>query len=393
MKTDAEIQELIAAVKEQVIAWRRHFHRNPELSYKEFETSAFIYKQLESFGGYELSKPTETSIMARLIGKKPGKTIAMRADIDALPILEENTFDFISTVPGVMHACGHDSHAAILLGAAKIFSGLKEEIEGEIRLFFQHAEEVPPGGASQMIAAGVMEGVDRVIGLHVSPGQSTGMVALAEGPITADGMNCKVRITGQGGHSSMPEATIDPIAIAAQIVVNLQHIVSRNASPFDKLVFSTTRFNSPGEAFNVTPGYVDLGMNARGVSEDFREKIPQQVEQIVKGITEAHGASYEMEYEFSYKPVVNDSEVTQLIRNTMVRVYGQDKVVGMTPVMGGEDFSSFSYKAPGCFMMLGVANPEVGSVYINHHPKFTVDEEALAVGVGFFVHGGLDLLK
>ncbi|MDC7126068.1 MAG: amidohydrolase [Spirochaetales bacterium] len=392
MKDKAELQQMIEKVKEDVIAWRRHFHANPELSFKEYETSKFIYEQLESFGGFELSRPTETSVMARLIGKEGGKTIALRADIDALAMPEENDVEYASKNPGVMHSCGHDCHAAVLLGVAKVFSTMKNEINGEIRFFFQHAEEVPPGGASQMVAAGVMEGVDNILGLHVGPAAPCGMMSLTPGPITADGMNCKLKIIGKGGHSSSPEQTIDPVSIGAEVVLNLQHIVSRYTGAMEKVVFSTTKFKTPGEAYNVIPSYVELGMNARGVSTDFREKIPAYVERIVKGITEAHGATYEIEFEFTYPAVVNDPDTVEIITKTMKDVYGEEKIFSMPPMMGGEDFSAFSSIAPGCFMMLGVGNPEKGACYMNHHPKFDVDEDGLTVGVGFFVYGALSLL-
>jgi len=388
-----DLDAAVASVSGSVVAWRRHFHQHPELSFKEFETSAFIYETLESFGGLELSRPTETSVVAKLKGGKPGKTLAIRADIDALALSENNDLDFASVNEGCMHACGHDSHAAMLLGTAKVLSLFKDEIPGEIRFFFQHAEEVPPGGASQMVAAGVMEGVDLIIGLHVGPQYPAGTVAIAPGPISGDGMNCWVKVLGKGGHSAMPELSNDPVIIGAEIVVNLQHIVARRTSAFENLIVAATRFNTPGEAYNVIPDHATIGLNARGVSADFRKKVPQMVEQIVKGITAAHGATYEMGYEFSYPSVVNDPEVTERWRTTAVRLFGEDKVVVMKPTMGGEDFSAFLTKAPGCFVFLGAGNPEKGASFPNHHPKFNIDEDALAVGVRLFVHGAFDLLS
>ncbi len=390
--SDKELQEAIESIKDDVIAWRRHIHKNPELSFKEFETSKFIYEKLESFGNFELSRPTETSVMARLIGDPSGPVVAMRADIDALAMQENSTADYASANDGAMHACGHDTHAAMLLGAAKILSGMKDQIKGEFRFFFQHAEELPPGGASQMVDAGVMEGVDRVIGLHISPMNPCGQIGIGYGAMTADGMNCEIKIKGKGGHSSMPEHCIDPVSIGAQVVLNIQHVVARYSGAFEPLVLGATRFNTPGEAFNVIPDYAVIGLNGRGVTEDFREKIPPFIERIVKGVTDAHGAEYEISFEFTYKAVINDQETTDSVKKTMTRVYGESAIIPAKQMMGGEDFSAYLDKAPGTFITLGAGNEEKGIVYANHHPLFDVDEESFPVGIGFFVFSGLDLL-
>lgn len=385
-----EALSLVEGISGQVTAWRRHLHQNPELSFQEFETAKYVEGVLRSLGNLEIQKPTATSVTARLKGAKPGRVLAIRADIDALPITEENAVPYVSQKPGVMHACGHDAHTSILLGTATVLSRLQNYLEGEILFIFQHAEEVPPGGASELVAAGVMTGVDKIIGLHVASNIPTGKIGIGAGAITADGMNGLIKVIGKGGHSSAPEQSIDPVAIGAQIVINLQAVVARYASPFENLVLSTTRFNTPGEAFNVTPPYATLGINARGNMADFRSRVPVQVERIVKGVCEAHGATYEFSHQFSYPAVVNDADLTAQMTAIGKEVYGEDIFVPK-PLMGGEDFSAYLTKAPGCMLWLGTGNPAKESNFPHHHPRFDVDEDGLIRGVQMFVRAAFTL--
>jgi amidohydrolase len=382
---------LVDEIREQVIAWRRYLHENPELSWQEEKTAQFVYETLESFGGLVLSRPTKHSVMARLIGTKPGRVLAMRADMDALPIEEENDFPFKSKVPGVMHACGHDGHTAMLLAAAKILSGLREEIAGEVRFLFQHAEEDAPGGAEEMVEAGVMDGVDAVIGIHLWATQPVGKIGVVYGPMMAAPDTFRITVLGKGGHAALPHQTIDSIAIAAQVVTNLQHVVARNVDPLDQAVLSVTKFHG-GTAHNVIPGSVEMEGTVRTFDPELRKRIPALMERVVKGITEAHGASYAFEYEEGYRPVINDAEVTGVIEETVREVFGEEAVDRMRPVMGGEDFSAYQQKAPGCFVFVGAGNEEKGIVYPHHHPRFTIDEDALEKGVRLFVHAAFKLL-
>lgn len=384
MTTTAALNQEAEQIKEQVIAWRRYLHENPELSFEEEETAQFVYDTLVSFGNLEVSRPTKTSVVARLIGSAPGRVLAMRADMDALPITEENDFEFASKKPGVMHACGHDGHTAMLLGAAKILSGMKDQIKGEVRFFFQHAEEIYPGGAEEMVQAGVMDGVDLVIGAHLWATTDYGKVGICPGPMMAAPDSFAITVTGKGGHAALPHQTIDSIAIAAQVVTNLQHIVSRNTDPLDNLVLSVTQFVG-GTAYNVIPGSVSIGGTVRSFDQKLRESVPALMERVVKGITEAHGASYEFSYNFGYRPVINDEEVTGLMESVVVESLGEEWVERIKPNMGGEDFSAFLQKAPGCFFYVGAGNKEKGIVHPHHHPRFTVDEDALEVGVKMFV--------
>lgn len=379
------------SIEEQVVAWRRHLHQNPELSFHEEKTAQYVYDTLASFGNFELSRPTPTSVVARLIGQQPGKVLAMRADMDALPILEENTFEFISQSPGVMHACGHDGHTSMLLGAAKILSQYQAEIHGEIRFLFQHAEELAPGGAEEMVAAGVMEGVDAVIGAHLWASMPVGQIGVASGPLMAAPDTFWITIIGKGGHAAIPQQAIDSIVIGAQVVTNLQHIVSRNTDPLDPLVLSVTQFNG-GTAHNIIPGAVQLCGTVRSFKPELRQTVPELMERVIKGITEAHGASYEFKYEYGYRPVINDEEITRVIEETVQEVLGEEALVRTPPTMGGEDFSAFQQKAPGCFFFVGAGNVEDGIIYPHHHPRFTVDEDALVKGVKLFIHAAFKLL-
>jgi amidohydrolase len=391
MMTNTEIKQLVDEIKEEVIAWRRHLHANPELSFHEEKTAQFVYETLQSFGNLKLSRPTKTSVMARLIGDEPGKVVAIRADMDALPIQEENTFEFASKNPGVMHACGHDGHTAMLLGAAKILSRLRHQIKGEVRFLFQHAEEIYPGGAEEMVQAGVMDGVDVVIGTHLWSPLEIGKIGIVYGPMMASPDRFFIRIHGKGGHAALPHQTIDSIAIGAQVVTNLQHIVSRNTDPLEPLVVSVTQFIG-GTTHNVIPGSVEIQGTVRSFDKTLRQNVPKLMERIIKGITEAHGATYEFKYEFGYRPVINDEKVTRVIEETVREVFGEESIDHIKPNMGGEDFSAFQQKAPGSFFYVGAGNKEKGIVYPHHHPRFTIDEDALEIGVRLFVHAAFKLL-
>jgi amidohydrolase len=387
----AAVDSFVEDVRDEVIRWRRHLHRNPELSFKERETSRFVYETLESFDGLELSRPTPTSVVARLIGEKSGSTIALRADMDALPITEENDFEFVSKNPGVMHACGHDGHTAMLLGTAKILSGMKEEIRGEVRFLFQHAEELYPGGAEDMVEAGVLDGVDAIIGIHLWSQSEVGKIGLVYGPMLAAPDTFKIVVKGEGGHAAMPHQTVDSIAVGAQVVTNLQHVVSRNTDPLDNVVISVTKFVG-GTTHNIIPGSVEMEGTVRTLDEEVRKEVPETMERIISGIAEAHGASYHFEYQRGYRPVINDERVTRAIEETVREVFGEAAIEMMRPLMAGEDFSAYQQTSPGTFFYVGAGNEEKGITYPHHHPRFTVDEDALENGIKMFVHATFRLL-
>ena len=386
--------DLVEGVRDEVVGWRRHLHRNPEVSFHEEETARFVYETLESFGGLELSRPTRTSVLARLVGEggAPGRTLAIRADMDALPILEENDFEFASQNDGAMHACGHDGHTAMLLGTARILTGLKDRIRGEVRFIFQHAEELSPGGAEEMVEAGVMDGVDVVIGAHLWAELELGKIGVTYGPMMAAPDTFRITVLGKGGHAAFPHQTVDSIAIGAQVVTNLQHVVSRGTDPLDNVVLSVTRFTG-GTTHNVIPGAVEMEGTVRTLDPEIREEMPRLIERVLKGVTEAHGADYELEYRYGYRPVINTDEVARKIEVTAREVFGDGAVEIMAPNMGGEDFSAFLQRAPGAFFLVGAGNEEKGIVHPHHHPRFTIDEDALPIGIKLFIAATFALLE
>ena len=381
-----DVNRSIDSVQSDVIGWRRHLHMHPEISFQEEKTAQFVYETLQSFGNLEISRPTKTSVVARLFGGQPGKVLGLRADMDALAIHEENNFEFASKVPGVMHACGHDAHTAMLLGTAKILTSMKELIKGEVRFVFQHAEEIHPGGAQEMVKAGVLDGVDCMVGVHLISTIPVGKIVLNYGPVTANSDRFDITIKGKGGHASQPENAIDPLVIGAQVVTNLQQIVARNANPQDKLVLSVTNFQAGLGAYNVIPDSVKLSGSVRSFGEEVRELTVRSMERIVKGITEAHGATYELDYRYGYGSVINEENVTKLVEETILEQWDENPLLEMPALMGGEDFSAFSNEVPSCFVLIGAGNEEKGITYPHHHPRFTVDEDSFKDGVKLFVH-------
>lgn len=379
----------VEQIQEKVIAWRRQLHANPELSFQETNTAQFVHDTLLSFGHLEVSRPTKTSVMARLIGGKPGKVLALRADIDALPLREENAVAYASKNDGVMHACGHDGHTAMLLGTACIFASMKEELEGEVRFFFQHAEELFPGGAKEMVEAGVMDGVDYVLGAHVFPGLDKGKISVGSGIRCAAPDTFEIEIIGKGGHAAHPETSVDPIAIGAQVVSNLQHIVSRQIDPLDNLVVSITQFHA-GTADNIIPSEVKMLGTVRSFDPKLRAFAPEAMERILKGITEAHKASYTFKYRHGYDALVNDDTVATILENAACELFGDAVLESMKPSMGGEDFSAFLQKAPGAFFRVGVGEPNQDN-YPLHHSRFDFDEKALTVGIKLFIYAKFKL--
>lgn len=381
--TSAPLPSPAAELRALVVEWRRHLHQHPELSFHEAETAQFVEETLASFGGLLITRPTPTSVLARLVTGRPGPVLAMRADMDALPITEETGLPFASTARGVMHACGHDGHTATMLGAVKQILAMREQLVGEIRFIFQHAEEVYPGGAEELVQRGVMDGVTRVIGAHLWAQLDVGTVGLSAGAMMAAPDTFWITVRGTGGHGGIPQQTVDPVLIGAQVVTNLQSIVSRGMDPLDPAVVSVTQFHA-GNTHNVIPETAELNGTVRTFNPELRTRIPQLMERIIRGVTAAHGATYEFTYERGYRPVINDATVTREMQEIVETACGPNVVVPMRPTMTGEDFSAFQQQAPGNFFFIGIRNEARGIVHPHHHPRFDIDESALETGVRIF---------
>jgi amidohydrolase len=355
---------------------RRYLHQYPELSHQESKTARYIRKQLESMG-LRTHTYTGKDVVAYIEGSKPGKTVALRADIDALPIQEETDLPFASKVPGVMHACGHDGHTAILLGAARALVQLGSSFSGRIKLIFQHAEEVVPGGASELVEAGVLEDVDAIFGLHLWQNVESGVVETCAGPIMAGSDSFTVNIQGKGGHGSMPHLTVDPIVIAAHLVTQLQTVVSRSVNPLYPAVVSVGQIHA-GDTYNIIPDTAMIQGTVRYFHPEVQKEIPVLLERLANGVCASFGASATFEYVKGDPSVVNDARMNSIVEQVGRMVIGEENVKPAVPSMAGEDFSYYLQRVPGAYFFLGIQGEE--AAYTHHHPRFTIDERMLPVG-------------
>lgn len=366
----------------QIISWRRHLHAHPELSFEETETTCFLTEELKKIPGLTLEYPTKTGVVAVLKGTRPGRTIALRADIDALPINEETGLDFSSQVPGVMHACGHDGHAAMQLGAAWLLSRKREQLCGEVRFLFQHAEELPPGGAAEMVRAGVMQGVQEVYGMHLSSSFPTGTFGVRSGALTSATDRFDITVIGKGGHSAFPETCVDPVVTAAEIICALQTLVSRKIRAVEPAVVSVCMIQA-GQAYNIIPGEVHITGSTRTFSRETRCMLPRLMEQMVRGICDANGASCEFRSTLGYASVINDRELTEKGREVIEHTFGPGAVLEIDPLMPGEDFSAFLDSCQGFFVELGARDEAGGCTVPHHNSRYLMDENALKYGVEY----------
>lgn len=370
-------------LEEYIISHRRYFHENPELSWHEEKTSTYILKELTKLG-IEARKIVGTGVLGLINPDKDGKVLAIRADIDALPIEEKSDLDFKSKTKGVMHACGHDTHAAILLGACKKLVSMKDEL-GKVVLLFQPAEEfIKDSGAKHVIEEKILEkeGVDRIIALHIRSSLRSGTVAIQDGPIMASADTFSLEIIGNGGHGSEPHLTIDPIAIGSLIVQNLQNIVSRKNKPSKSIVLSVTAFNS-GNTENVIPDMAELLGTTRTFDNKLRKKFPEMMETVIKGICEANEAKYRFKYNFGTPATVNEKESSDFGRRVAGEILGEENVVYHEPRMGGEDFAKYLSHIPGAMMFLGARIKDED--HPHHSSRFEIDESALKTGSEYFI--------
>ncbi|HLT06862.1 MAG TPA: M20 family metallopeptidase [Cyclobacteriaceae bacterium] len=379
-----KIKSLAQQYKQQVIDFRRHLHANPELSFKEFETSTFVEAQLRSFGINQIEKKAGTGWVVLIEGKNPQKkTIALRADMDALPIHEANNVPYKSENEGVMHACGHDVHTASLLGTARILHELKDEFEGTIKLLFQPGEELIPGGASLMIKDHALENPrpSGIIGQHVMPLVPVGKVGFRKGMYMASADELYLTVKGKGGHGAMPESVVDPVLIASHIIVALQQIVSRNANPKIPTVLSFGKIIANG-ATNIIPNEVKIEGTFRTLNEEWRAKANKQMVKLAEGIAEAMGGSVEFEVRRGFPFLQNAPELTDKAINAAKDYLGEENVVDLDIWMAAEDFSYYTQEIDGCFYRLGTGNEAKGITSGVHTPTFDVDEDALEIGAG-----------
>ena len=370
--------------KDEVIRLRRDFHKHPELGFEENRTSGIVRDYLNDLG-------IETRVMAKTgvvgeINNEGNKRIAIRADMDALPINEENDVPYCSIYPGKMHACGHDAHTAMLLVTAKILSQM--EFEGNIRFIFQPAEE-GLNGARKMVEEGAIDGVDSIFGLHVWANLPSGNIAISPGPVLANVDLFRVVIKGKGGHGASPHETVDPIVASSYIISSLQSIVSRNVDPMKSAVITVGKING-GTAFNIIPENVEFEGTVRTFDEDVHNLIEKRISELIENEARAFGAKGKIEYKHLNYATVNDERLAIIGRRVAARIMN---VVEQEPDMGGEDFSEYARIIPGLFAFLGTRNEEKGIIYPHHNPRFNVDEDALIYGVVFEVNMALELLK
>jgi amidohydrolase len=368
----------------EVIRFRRHLHANPELSYQEHNTSRFVAETLKSFGLTPTEGIAGTGVVALIEGKNPDKkTVALRADMDALPITEVNDVPYKSTNTGVMHACGHDVHTSSLLGTAKILSGLRSQFEGTVKLIFQPGEEKNPGGASMMIKEGVLENPRprAIIGQHVMPLVPVGKIGFREGMYMASSDEIYIKVVGKGGHGATPELTIDPVVIASHIVIALQQVISRNASPKQPTVLTFGRIIGEG-ATNIIPNEVNLAGTFRALNEEWRENGLRKIIKMAESIAEGMGGRCEIELSRGYPYLENNPELTRRIRAAAEAYVGKENVVDIDLTLGSEDFAYYSQQVPASFYRLGTRNEAKGITSYVHTPTFDIDEDALKIGPG-----------
>jgi len=369
--SEADVRELVEV--------RRDLHAHPETAFEEVRTSGVVAERLRRMGLEVRTGVGKTGVLATVKGGRPGKTVLLRADMDALPILEENDVPYRSQTTGKMHACGHDCHTSILLGISKVLVADAASLPGAVRLCFQPAEE-EGGGAEAMIADGALEPrPDAAFGLHVWQDLDLGKVGVTPGPFMAAVDDFTVTVTGVGAHAAMPHLGVDPVVCLAHIITALQTIASRTTNPFDEVVISVTQLRA-GTAFNIIPGTAWMNGTVRVFEPELWAALPGRFERVVHGVAEAMGCEAEIRYERLNKPTVNDPAMAAIARAAAVDVVGEANVVDDIRTMGGEDFSSFLQRVPGCFIAIGSRNASRGLTFGHHHPRFDVDESSLEIG-------------
>lgn len=367
------VEEMVEQLFPVMVERRRYLHQHPELSFHEVDTPQFIAERLTELGIEVRTGVGGRGVVGTIRGGKPGKTVALRADFDALPIQDEKTVDYRSTVPGVMHACGHDGHTATLLAVAEILVRQKDELAGNVVLIHQHAEEVVPGGARDMVADGCLDGVDVIFGTHLWSTTKLGTIGYRIGPVMAAADKFELTLFGRGGHGAKPHETIDAVVLGATVVKELQSIVSRRLDPLQQAVLTIGTLHA-GNTFNVIADSAELTGTIRTFDPEIAEQIVHEMERTIKGVCDAAGATYSFTYERGYPAVVNHPEETNLLRTVASDIMGTDQVFEIDPTMGGEDFAYYLQQVPGTFFFTGAGDE---TFYPHHHPKFDFEEQAM----------------
>lgn len=383
-----ELMREASALESRLIEWRRDFHRHPEVAFQERRTSAAIKKFLEDLG-IPVRPAAGTGLVGELQGREGEHCVALRADIDALPLQEEGKEEYASLNPGACHACGHDGHMAILMGAAQLLSARRNDFRGKVVLLFQPSEERIPGGAQPMIAEGALDGVDAVFGLHLWQSLPTGVAACVQGPMMAASDEFTITLTGRGGHGSQPHLCVDPIAAAGGLIVSLNGIVSRSVDPLGSAVLSLGTVHG-GVIFNVIPNEVTLTGTVRTFDPQLRNLMERRIREVVAGNDAAYGTRSECRYVRGYPALVNDAGMAAWAMSVAAKVLGEDKVVKAAPVMGGEDFAYYLQRVPGAFLFFGMGE---GMEYPHHHPRFDLDERSLRPAVALMTMLALEYLN
>ncbi len=387
-----ELFKTIDSLKDKVIRVRRDIHRHPELSGEE-EHTKYLVKGILEIEGYEIKEfKNHNGLIADLIVDEKKPFVAIRADMDALPIEEQNDKPYKSEVPGVMHACGHDAHTAIAVGAAIAFAGVKDKLPMNVRFIFQHAEEVNEGGSEDLIKDGALENVKAIFGLHVYPYLNTGEIGYKYGVMMASADTFEIEIFGKSAHGARPHEGVDAILVSSMCVNSLNHIISRRIDPLHPAVISLGTIEG-GTAPNIICDHVKLTGTVRTVNEQVRNKIPDMMEESIKGTAHSMGAKYSFRYNFGNPELINDDKMVDIIVKVAKEVVGEKNVIDLKePVMGGEDFSRYLQIVPGAFFRLGICNPKKGTCVSQHHPKFDVDEDALPVGMKILSAAALEVM-
>jgi amidohydrolase len=378
------IKSLSVKYSKEVVEFRRHIHANPELSYQEFNTVKYVEEKLRSFGLTSIQKVATTGLILDIKGKNPDKkTIALRADMDALPIKEANDVPYRSTNDGVMHACGHDVHTSSLLGTAKILNEVKDKFEGTVRFLFQPGEEKNPGGASYMIRDGALENPrpSGIIGQHVFPMLPVGKIGFREGMYMASADEIYLKVVGKGGHGAAPDLAIDPIVIASHIIIALQQIISRNASPKQPTVLTFGNIIGKG-ATNIIPDEVNIAGTFRAMNEEWRKSGLEKIKKMAESIAEGMGGRCEVDISHGYPYLENNPDLTRRLRQAAVDYVGKDNVIDIDITLGAEDFAYYSQVIPASFYRIGTRNDAKGITSYVHTPTFNIDEDALTLSPG-----------